>query len=156
MMKKQENTRVRKVWSIIWRIALFCDIFYMTIRYIHGQLTGLGSVLLFAIYVVIVAQWVINTILKLIDYVLNIHAFCIFKKQFKYLENVHKTRYKLYFSSANQQQIQLFSEFIENFGKDLIVYGEHLLKSTSLSHRINKKISESIDRTKQLMTREQP
>ena len=155
MMKKQENTRVRKVWSIIWRIALFCYTFYMTIRCIHGQLTGLESVLLFATYILVVAQWVINIILKLIDYVLNIHAFCIFKKDFKYLDNVHKTRYKLYFSSANQEKIQLLSEFIENFGKDLIVYGEHLLKSTSLPHRINKEISESIDRTKQLMTTEQ-
>ena len=79
------------------------------------------------------------------------NAYNAYERSFVYLLIIHQARYKLYFSE-NKDDIEIFTNEIQNHGKNIIRIGEAFIATNQFNKRQIKAINVIISETKKLMT----
>ena len=75
----------------------------------------------------------------------------VFEIWFDYLKNIHRERYKLYFSD-DKKKIEIYSAIIECIGDYLLYLGKLLSSEKRLNKKKRIKLEEMMKETERLMT----
>ena len=74
-----------------------------------------------------------------------------YKENFEYLKNLHKNRYRLYFTEERNEKIEVYSNEIEEEGEYLIDIGKICIENNILSRRQMANVKEMLEQTERMM-----
>ena len=144
MTKKEVARKVWVVFSWVW-------LFKMTIEFLIGKADTFSTVCMFVCYSICSLNLLVIVVCKIIEKVANYKAYKQYEKGFKYLEAVHKARYKLYFTGTSEE-VETYSKEIERYGNAMLNVGEYYVSNNTLSKIQTKKVQEILNQTRKLMT----
>ena len=74
-----------------------------------------------------------------------------YKENYEYLKNLHKNRYRLYFTEEGNEKIEAYSNEIEEEGEYLIDIGKICIENNILSRRQMANVKEMLEQTERMM-----
>ena len=112
---------------------------YITIVFLLGK-AGPVSTVLFIIYY---GMWGINLLLKLILVIISYNLHKKIVEQFKILQEIHKTRHKLYFTDE-AKKVEDYSEIFEKLANNLVNVCNQWLEDGIFIQKHSKHIEEML------------
>ena len=144
MTKKQILRKVWVVFSWVW-------LFKVTVEFLLGKADTFSTVCMFVCYSIWSLNLLVIVVCKVIEKVTNYKAYKQYEEGFKYLEAVHKARYKLYFTGTSKE-VETYSEEIERYGNAMLNEGQNKVSNNKHSKTQTKKVQEILNQTRKLMT----
>jgi len=146
-MKKQ--TLFGKDKETIKTILFWVLMFELTTKWILGDISVPLMVLLIAGYLTIIFMFVMEVIMRFkCD-----RMYIKYMKDYEYLEETHKYRYKLYFSNE-RDEIQQCTDEIQEWGEIVLHNGEILIATPRMTKAQITSIRQRMDKARELMQKE--
>lgn len=146
-MKKKEI--LRKV-----RVVILCWCFFViAFEIFRGEVDVFTVLCMFIFFGVVCIIFVLLKILisQISFKIETSRAFKQYEKRFKYLEDVYKTRYKLYFIGTHEE-IGYYSRFIEEVGNLILEQGKWYISINILNKNQLKRVKEILNQTEKMLT----
>ena len=133
---------LRKVLFVV--INLFC-ILYVTANFLRGRANVFAIIGMVILYV----GWILFFILHIIYRIGGYRLYKQYKENFEYLKNLHKNRYRLYFTEERNEKIEVYSNEIEEEGEYLIDIGKICIENNILQYiaYTNKKCNSNVEKS---------
>lgn len=152
-MKKKKV--LRKIF-----LLLFCFAFFqLIVHFVDITSNVLAKVVLFiSLFVLLFILFLIILILLISFIFFEVQKYKNYKiyiRLFEDLKNIHKKRYKLYFT-GNNELIELYTKTIQRCGNFLVTSGNECIAKKLLTKKQCAKIQEMCNKTKQLLENEYP
>lgn len=135
---------LRKVLFVV--INLFC-ILYVTANFLRGRANVFAIIGMVILYV----GWILFFILHIIYRIGGYRLYKQYKENFEYFKNLHKNRYRLYFTEERNEKIEVYSNEIEEEGEYLIDIGKICIENNILSRRQMANVKEMLEQTERMM-----
>ena len=146
-MKKQ--TLFGKDKETIKTILFWVLMFELTTKWILGDISIPLMVVMVGGYITIMFNLVADVILRLQCDMMYIK----YMKDYEYLEETHKYRYKLYFSNE-RDEIQQCTDEIQEWGEIVLHNGEILIATPRMTKAQITSIRQRMDKARELMQKE--
>ena len=134
---------LRKVWSVL----SWLSIFYVTLKFLFGKSDALSTVCMIGLAL----YFILIIIEKIVEIFVNYKKYKEYKKGLKYLEALHKTRYRLYFTGT-RKDVEAYSAEIKKYGNAILSIGEDDISNNRLNKKTITKVMKILDRTRKLMS----
>lgn len=146
-MKKREIVRkVSEVFSWCWLI-------WLNVKFFLGIATTMDMVCMTIGNLIYVGILSCELVVKIIQKVNEYRTYKVLVKGFEYLQAVHQTRYKLYFT-GEREKIEKYSAEIEKYGNNMLFVGKTAISNKIFTGKHLKIVEEIIRQTEKLMTNE--
>ena len=143
----------KKNLLIAWALYSYTLLFYDTIKFICGKADMMDMIYISLCYgillLIAITKMITKTMIKIAQY----RAFKSYKDKLKYLQAIHKMRYKLYFTGTRDEG-RVYSEEIKNHGGDFIKAGEEAISLELFNKQKTEQLKEMLNQVKILMTTE--
>ncbi len=136
------------------KALLVIVIMHLSIQFLLENLDAFSTVCMTLFYQIMVLCIVVIVCFKVILKVIYYNQYKIFKEYYDYLKTIHNKRYKLYFSSNNKEEIDVYTQEIQNFGEIVLNAGNYYINNKTFSKRKMQEVQEIINKTKELMKKE--
>ena len=120
---------------------------YVSVKFALGKASTFETMLMATCDFVLVLNLITSIISKIVEIVL----YKSYRKRLEYLENLHKIRYKLYFTGS-KEEVEEYSTKIENYGTILLKGGKEAISKKLLRKKHSQKVQEILKQTEKLMT----
>lgn len=138
----------------VQKALLVIVIMHLSIQFLLGNLDAFSTVCMTLFYEIMVLVIVVIVCYKVILKVIYYNQYKIFKKYYDYLKTIHNERYKLYFSSNNKEEIDVYTQEIQNCGEIVLNAGNYYINNKTFNERKMQKVQEIINKTEELMKKE--
>lgn len=143
----------KKVLRKVSLVFFWVEIFKLTVEFLLGKADSFSIVSLFLGYSLCFFILLILAVCKIIQKVVNYKAYKQYEEGFKYLEDVHKIRYKLYFTGT-MEEVETYSKEIERQENAMLNVGEYYVSNNTLSKTQTERVQEILNQIRKLMITE--
>ncbi len=124
---------------------------YVSVKFALGKASTFETMLMATCDFVLVLNLITSIISKIVEIVNSYSLYKSYRKRLEYLENLHKIRYKLYFTGS-KEEVEEYSTKIENYGTILLKGGKEAISKKLLRKKHSQKVQEILKQTEKLMT----
>ena len=135
------------IFKLLYGLA-WIFVIYITIIVFLGKVTTRDIILIVIFYTAHELIQILSYEIKKVVYSYKIYI--LLAQALIYLKDIHKTRYKLYFS-GDKDLVEAYSIEIQRQGKAMITRGNNAILSNHLTKKYRRNIEEIIIQTKKLM-----
>ncbi len=142
-----EKEVIRKVCLVFGGIYFF----HMSVKFVLDKADALEMILMATCDFVLGLYLITSIIGKIVNIVNSYNLYKSYRKGLEYLEDLHKTRYKLYFTGS-EEKVEEYSKEIESYGTTLLNAGKEAISKNLCNKKYSQKIQEILKQTEKLMT----
>lgn len=128
---------------------------YTTIISILGKANTVDKIYMWTCYLLLVITLLVKFSCKIATIIIQYKSYIKYRREFNYLQAIHKKRYKLYFME-NRELLDKYSVEIADHGLALIKAGEECISKQLLNKKQMMAIGDMINQTVSMMTTEKP
>jgi hypothetical protein len=144
MKNKGRLQKVLLALSIFWLL-------YNTVRFFLGKTDTISNICLIVFYGVLAWEIIMWLYGEIYEKIILYQAYKSYEEAFKYLTTIHNKRYKLYFSTKGQGNVDAYTAEIERYGNAILTSGKFWISNNLLSKSQTRRVEEILEETYRMM-----